>query len=709
MASKNRLSTKIILLVEAILLITSILFCTVSVFRARIGIRKAIQQRMLDIANCASGSVDGDALKGLTEADVGGEAYNEIFKTLAVFRDNVELEYVYSIRDEGNGVFTFMVDADLNSPGAFGSEVKYTEALATAAKGKAAVDEVPYSDAWGTFYSAYSPVFDASGAVAGIVAVDFSADWFDGQLLAQTQSTIVSYVVILLLSLLLAAVLSMMTVRPFVRMQGNLLEEKVRAESANRAKSDFLANMSHEIRTPINTMLGMNEMILREERQARNLDDAGARETLRRIGTYAGDVDHAGHNLLAIVNDILDFSRIEAGRMDLVEAPYQLGSLLNDLSNMVFFKAQNKQLDYILDVDPSLPNELCGDVLRVRQVLTNLLNNAVKYTHQGSVTLTLRGEKRDHETLLLKAVVRDTGIGIRPEDIEKVFDRFQRLELERNNTVEGTGLGLAITQRLLEMMGGHIAVESEYGKGSVFTAEFPQKILSDVPVGDFDARFMASAMQSGVGRESFRAPSARILIVDDTKMNLTVVVKLLKNTQLQIDTATCGADAVSMAENTAYDLILMDQRMPGMDGTEALRRIRASSGGASRMSPVICLTADAVVGAKERYIAEGFTDYLTKPIDSFALEKTLIRYLPEDKVERVREVVRGSPGKLPVVIELACPGGRTAKLDLGDGARVAVTVSFLSELEKILPQSDVSFHPSDKVYLAPREPRPWES
>ncbi|MCR5663771.1 MAG: response regulator [Oscillospiraceae bacterium] len=640
MKTKNRLSRSIILMVEVILLISSVLFCTVSVTRARVGIRRAIQQRMLDIANCASGSVNGDKLGALTADDVGSEPYDEIYHILAVFRDNVELEYVYSIRQEGDGHFIFTMDLDKYTPASFGDEVKYTEALASAGRGQAAVDEVPYSDQWGEFYSAYSPVFDSTGKVAGIIAVDFSADWFEGQLAGQTRSTVVSYAIILLLSLSVAAALSVVTLRPFVRQQEKLLKEKIHAESANRAKSDFLANMSHEIRTPINAVLGMNEMILREDRRAQELpqEDAPAlREALKNIGLYAGNVESAGRNLLAIVNDILDFSKIEEGRLDLTEAPYELSLLISDLSNTVVFKARDKGLDFIVDADGALPDKLCGDKVRVRQILTNLLNNAVKYTERGSIRLTLRGEKRCDGTLLLSASVRDTGIGIREEDLDKLFTKFQRLEMERNSTVEGTGLGLAITRRLLELMNGSIEVESEYGKGSVFTVKIPQKIVSEEPMGDYRRRFEAGAGETGLYRESFRAPQGRILIVDDTRINLTVAVNLLKSTQLQIDTASGGAEAAALAEKTAYDLIFMDQRMPEMDGTEALRRIRASAGGANRETPVVCLTADAVIGAKERYLAEGFTDYLPKPIDSRTMEKMLIRYLPAEKVELLRE------------------------------------------------------------------------
>ena len=657
--SKSILSTKIILMVEVILLISSTLFCTVSIYRARSGIRRAIQQRMLDIANCASGSVRGDVLKSLTAADVGTPKYNEIYDTLAVFRDNVELEYVYCIRDEGNGKFIFTMDLDQYTPASYGDSVKYTKALATAGTGHAAVDEIPYSDAWGEFYSAYSPVMDSSGNVAGIIAVDFSADWFDAQLSAQTRETVVSYIVILLMSLLLAAVLSMLTVRPFVRMQGVLLEEKVRAESANRAKSDFLANMSHEIRTPINAVLGINELILREDLKARECmenDPREAEEALRNIGIYAGDVKNAGNNLLAIINDILDFSRIESGSVDLREAPYQLSSLLNDLSNMIYFRAREKSLEFLIDVDESLPDNLCGDEVRVRQILINLLTNAVKYTDQGYVRLTVRGERQD-DGLLLQADVSDTGIGIRDEEMEELFTRFHRLDIERNSTVEGTGLGLAITQRLLGIMGGTITVKSTYGEGSVFSVTIPQKVVSDESLGDLSRRFTEHAEEARPARPSreyFHAPSARVLIVDDTQMNLKVAVRLLQGTKMQIDTAPGGAESVEMARAIRYDLILMDQRMPGINGTEALHRIRMDTEGASFDVPVICLTADAVIGARERYLAEGFTDYITKPIDNRMLAKMIVKYLPREKVEAVPD--RDEP-----------PRGGTAPEESGEG------------------------------------------
>ena len=648
MAARNKLSTKIIVMVEIILLISSILFCSVSIYIARVGIRKAIQQRMLDIANCAAGSVSGEVMKNLTEDQVGSVAYNKIYDTLAVFRDNVELEYVYCIKEAEPGQFIFTLDLDQVNPASYGDSVEYTDALAKAGKGIPAVDEVPYTDQWGEFYSAYSPVFDSTGAVVGIVVVDFSSDWFDAQLTEQTRSTVISYLIILVLSLVVAALLSFFTVRPFVRAQGKLLEEKVRAESANNAKSDFLANMSHEIRTPINAVLGMNEMIIREDNKALELserDPLAVQGALENISVYAGDVKKAGHNLLAIVNDILDFSKIEAGRMDIIEAPYQLSSLINDINNMILFKAQDKSLKFTVEVDPSIPDELSGDEIRIRQIITNLLNNAVKYTEKGSVSLKLRGKKQSDGFLTLTIVVWDTGIGIKPEDKEKLFNKFQRLEMERNSTVEGTGLGLAITQHLIELMGGTIDVESEYGKGSIFTVMIPQKIVSDNPIGDFQTRLKENLPGERPYRESFRAPDAVILVVDDTRINLTVAVNLLKNTKIRVDTAISGAEAVSMASKTRYDMIFMDQRMPEMTGTEAFHQIRNTPDGASRDVPVVCLTADAVIGAKERYLSEGFSDYLTKPIDNYALEKMLMKYLPEDKIELVTEELTDDSGE----------------------------------------------------------------
>ena len=411
--------------------------------------------------------------------------------------------------------------------------------------------------------------------------------------------------------------------------------EKEAADQANQAKSDFLADMSHEIRTPINAVLGMNEMIIRESLEEKTDPDT-LKSVFENIRSYAGKIESAGSNLLAIINDILDFSKIESGKLDLIPGEYSLSSLLNDTSNMIFYKAQEKGLDFIVDVEETIPDLLYGDEVRVRQILTNLLNNAVKYTKQGSVHLDVRGEMRKTEEteqiLDLIISVKDTGIGIRSEDIDKLFRKFQRVDLDTNKSIEGTGLGLAITQNLLEMMHGDIRVESEYGIGSDFIVRLPQRVVSDKPIGNFETKFGEDVLLAKERKESFDAPDAELLIVDDTKLNLDVAVGLLKNTQIRITTALSGEEAIRLAGEVRYDLILMDQRMPKMDGTEALSRIREQKDGKNKDTPVICLTADAVVGAKERYLRDGFTDYLTKPVEGMALERMIMKYLPDEKI-----------------------------------------------------------------------------
>ncbi len=397
-----------------------------------------------------------------------------------------------------------------------------------------------------------------------------------------------------------------------------LMLEKTAADEANRAKSHFLADMSHEIRTPINTILGMNEMILREA--------AG-----KNIMEYARNIRISGKNLLQLINSILDFSKIEGGKMEIVPVRYSVASLLSYLVNSISERATGKKLMFITEVDPKIPSELFGDDARISQVIMNILTNAVKYTMKGSVTLTVKEKERKDGNVLLYVEVKDTGIGIKEEDMGRLFESFERLDMEKNRHIEGTGLGMAITTKLLDMMGSELKVESVYGKGSVFYFEILQKIENEAPIGEFTPE-MPEEDEEGSEEKILYAPDAVILITDDTKMNITVTVNLLKRTGIKIDTAESGPEAINLAGRKAYDVILMDQRMPEMDGTEALKVIRALENGLNSKTPVICLTADAISGARERYIAEGFTDYLTKPVDGASLERMLRKYLPKGKV-----------------------------------------------------------------------------
>lgn len=395
----------------------------------------------------------------------------------------------------------------------------------------------------------------------------------------------------------------------------------IAANQANEAKSQFLSTMSHDIRTPMNAIVGMNEMILRNSHD-------------EEILTYANNIKMAGTTLLAIIKDILDFSKIEAGKMELVLESYNFVSLLNDLVNMVTCKAEEKGLFFELNVDRNIPRVLIGDEIRIKQIITNILSNAVKYTKEGGITFTITSTKSDkrQDEVILHVEIKDTGVGIKKEDLDKLFIAFERIEEKKNRDVEGTGLGMAIAQSFLNMMGSKINVESEYGVGSVFSFELRQTVVDWEAIGEYDEAFKQFRSEQKAYKSKFEAPEAKILIVDDTEINLKVLISLLRETKIQIDTADSGDACISKFKTKHYDIIFLDHMMPGKDGIETIKEMRTLNDTANENTPVICLTANAISGMREKYIEAGFDDYLTKPIDTVKLENMILNYLSPDLV-----------------------------------------------------------------------------
>lgn len=441
----------------------------------------------------------------------------------------------------------------------------------------------------------------------------------------------VSDAIILMGILAAVAYVSTVIIRYMNRQNKDLLSAIDDANTANRAKSSFLANMSHEIRTPINGILGMDSMIIKETNQ-----DA--------ILGYAKNIQSAGSSLLSIINDILDISKIESGKMEIVPAEYNFSKVLRDCYNMAYFRAEDKGLEFDMDINPEIPSRLFGDEIRIIQIINNLLSNAVKYTKEGGVKLLVSHTWESKDEISLHITIADTGIGIKEDDMERLFSSFERLEEERNRGIEGTGLGLNLTKHLINMMGGKIEVESTYGKGSKFSIHLNQKVIDAKPIGEIQ-ELLANISDTEVENiKAFTAENAKILIVDDIDMNLQVVCGLLRDTKINIDTAMSGFVALDKTREEKYDIIFLDHQMPKMDGIETAARIKSQEDGQNLDTPIVMLTANALSGARDEYISKGFYDYLSKPIEE-ALIKDMIRAILPDEYISFPEAISESSQK----------------------------------------------------------------
>lgn len=423
-------------------------------------------------------------------------------------------------------------------------------------------------------------------------------------------------------------------------------EQAREIEELNRAQNRFFSSMSHEIRTPINTIIGLNEMILREDVSDEVAEDAR-------------NIQSASKILLSLINDILDMSKMESGKMDIVYGTYNVGDMLSEIVNMIWVRAHEKGLNFTIDVDPNIPAQLYSDEVRIKQILINLLNNAVKYTQQGRVTLSVHLSGIDDDGYAVVTYsVEDTGMGIRKENIPHLFDAFKRVDEEKNKYIEGTGLGLSIVKQLTDLLGGTISVNSIYTKGSTFSVTIRQEVMSERLIGKFDPGHIHGKHDRSYYQQSFEAPEAKVLVVDDDSANLLVASKLLRDTKVQIDTASSGLECLEHTLQTEYNVILMDHMMPGMDGIECLRAIREQSGGLCKDTPVVILTANAGSENQALYRREGFDGYLLKPVDAGLLERTLLSLLPNDFIRLTGEggdgdmgrIVRETTHKIPIQI-----------------------------------------------------------
>ena len=428
------------------------------------------------------------------------------------------------------------------------------------------------------------------------------------------EENVESFLSILLVTLLLCMLFAFV-IEVYKAENRIVQKQKKEIEELNQAQKRFFSSMSHEIRTPVNAIIGMNEMTLREPVSDEVLENSLNIEVASRV-------------LLHTINEILDMSQLETSGMDILCADYRTTSMLSDIVNMIWLRAQQKGLEFRIEASPELPAVLNGDEIRIRQVLLNVTTNAVKYTSKGSVTLRIEGRTDTDGGFRMMYDVIDTGIGIREENIPYLFDAFQRVDETKTHSIEGTGLGLSIVRQLLDMMDGTVSVTSEYGKGSTFHIEIPQTIVDGSPIGEVDFRRSARTARTKY-QSVFEAPSLCVLAVDDTPMNLMVVKKLLRETKANVDTASSGAEALEKTLQTAYDVILMDHQMPEMDGIECLHRIRTQENGLCHESKIVCLTANVGSDMEKLYREEGFDGYLVKPVRGKSLEDELARQVPK--------------------------------------------------------------------------------
>ncbi|MCR5791919.1 MAG: response regulator [Lachnospiraceae bacterium] len=650
-----------VILRRRILILLSVMAISLTAVTAWISVNVYTENAREERIDVASGvaqlvvnTIDADKIETYVENGREVDGYDRIETILEELRDNTPLiDYVYVYRMLPTGyevVFDQAAEGDV--PYEPGTKVDYEDVIlpykAQLLRG-IGIPPLETDDVYGWYITVYKPILDSKGKCAAYVCVDVSMAGLRAYIRGFMLRVILIAISFLLFSLGLGIHMASNYHSVIDKQYKRAKKAKAEADRANSAKSRFLANMSHEIRTPINTIMGMGEMILRED--GNNVP----KEYKEAVTGYATDIKNASELLLSIINDILDLSKIESGKMNLVEQEYEVKESLRSIINMIRVRGNEKSLEFKVDIDENLPSKLYGDAQKIKQVILNLLTNAVKYTEKGSFTLRIavqdyhmdsgsnyyinndydRDEDTDceefHGKCMVYIGVKDTGIGVKPEELEKLFLAFERLDEKRNSGIQGTGLGLNLSRQFVELMGSRLQCDSVYGEGSTFYFIIEQKIVDPTPIGAIEEGEMKAVNEPYI--PLFTAPKGRVLVVDDNAMNLQVILGLLKATKLKLTTASSGKECLELLAKEDFHLILLDHMMPEMDGIETLAKIRENH----PELPVIALTANVANDGKSFYQKAGFQDYLAKPVESDALEQMLREYLPKEVLEEVDE------------------------------------------------------------------------
>ena len=594
-----------------------------STFRSHSIMDELLKNEMIEVARSAAISVNGDDLAGIDEGDEDTPEYKRLYDKLTVFLENTEAKYVYAIRSMSPGKYSFILDTDPEDPGMFGEEVEETEATKEALLGLPAVDDKPFQDRWGTFYSAYCPVYSSNGKVAGIICADFPAEWYEKEV-----STHLWMIIMLGVSAMVFTVFILLLIRYGARREKTIHEKKkqefsvarTEVQEATLRRTDFLKMMSHEIRTPINMVMGMDEMILRES------VDPDIREN-------AMKVRRAVIQLLLMVEEAIDISKVEDEQSEPTSVRYDPLLLISDLSDIIHERLDHSDVKFYTEIDDNIPSILMGDSMRIRQALQNLLNNSVRYTNIGEIHFTITREHIRDDDIWIKFSVTDTGVGVPDEAVDRMLNTFSDEYADDELTNGVVELGLSLVNRLLRSMNSRL--EYQRNKvGSTFFFILKQTVIDKKPIGSYSkAKETMASQEQSVEHREYTAPDARILVVDDEEMNLMVVNSLLRSTKIQIDATVSGEEALEyMAEND-YDVLIFDHLMEEIDGIELLRLVRENRGNQNSTVPCIVMTANTSEGAKEGYLKVGFDAYISKPLSKEYLESLLLRYLPRNKVK----------------------------------------------------------------------------